>query len=51
VIDGGMGSDRLLGFAGADTMIADDGVADTVNGGPGVDNCTTDAIDTVFNCP
>ena len=52
VIDGGFGSDLILGFAGTDTIMAIDGVADTVNGGPGVDNCATDAgVDTMFNCP
>lgn len=51
IINGGGGSDVILGFAGVDTIIADDGVADTVNGGPGVDSCSTDALDTVFNCP
>ena len=50
-IDGGLGADQLNGFAGQDTIIANDGVADTVNGGPDVDVCTTDGIDTVFNCP
>ena len=50
-LDGGLGADRMLGFAGEDTITSDDGIADTVNGGPGVDSCTTDGIDTVFNCP
>lgn len=51
VIDGGAGVDLILGFSGADTITADDGIADVVNGGPGVDICTTDAVDMVFNCP
>ena len=51
VIDGGGGEDLLIGLAGDDTITANDGIADTVNGGPGTDNCTTDGIDTVFNCP
>ena len=50
-LDGGLGVDVIVGFAGADTITANDGIADTVNGGPGVDSCTTDGIDTVFNCP
>ena len=51
-MDGGLGSDLILGFAGNDTITADDGVADTVNGGPGTDGCTVDGggVDTVFNC-
>ncbi|MGI9600634.1 MAG: S8 family serine peptidase [Acidimicrobiales bacterium] len=48
---GGGGSDFLLGFAGNDSINSVDGFPDTVNGGPGADNCTTEAIDTVFNCP
>ncbi|MGI9602186.1 MAG: hypothetical protein ACR2QE_09895 [Acidimicrobiales bacterium] len=48
---GGGGSDLLNGFAGADTINSVDGFPDTVNGGPDVDNCTTEGIDTVFNCP
>ncbi|MGI9602024.1 MAG: calcium-binding protein, partial [Acidimicrobiales bacterium] len=49
---GGAGSDLLNGVAGNDTINSVDGVADTVNGGPHTtaDNCTTEAIDTVFNC-
>ena len=31
-------------------ITANDGQADTVNGGPDTDTCTTDGIDTVFNC-
>lgn len=50
-IAGGSGNDVLIGFAGADTLTSTDGIVDTVNGGPGVDACTTDGIDTVFNCP
>ncbi|MFT7473541.1 MAG: Ca2+-binding RTX toxin-like protein [Verrucomicrobiales bacterium] len=51
-IDGGLGADLLIGFGGDDTIIANDGVADTVNGGPQAnDTCITDAgVDTVFNC-
>ena len=49
-INGGRGIDLLIGFAGDDTITANDGEADIVNGGPGIDPCTTDAIDTVFNC-
>lgn len=49
-ITGGLGADLILGFAGADTIRTDDGVADIINGGPDNDICTTDAIDTVFNC-
>lgn len=51
-IDGGLGSDQLIGFAGNDEITANDGVADTVNGGPGVDVCLFDGgLDTVFGCP
>ena len=51
IIDGRAGADLLIGFAGNDTITSDDGTADTVNGGPGVDLCTADNADTVFNCP
>lgn len=51
VINGGAGIDLILGFSGADTITTTDGFADTVNGGPDVDVCTSDAIDVVFNCP
>jgi Ca2+-binding RTX toxin-like protein len=51
-IDGGLGPDLLLGLGGDDTIIANDGFADTVNGGPTLnDTCFVDAVvDTVFNC-
>ena len=51
-LNGGLGTDLVIGFAGNDTITANDGIPDTVNGGPGADTCTTDppAIDTVFNC-
>ena len=32
----------LIGFAGNDTIIANDLEQDTVNGGPGIGNCVTD---------
>ena len=49
---GGGGADLLNGFAGNDNINSQDGVVDTVNGGPHTigDVCTTDVIDTVFNC-
>ena len=53
ILRGGGGQDLLLGFAGDDTIIATDGVKDTVNGGPGTDSCTVDSgavSDDVFNC-
>ncbi|MGI9600635.1 MAG: S8 family serine peptidase [Acidimicrobiales bacterium] len=52
ILTGGGGADLLNGFAGNDTINAQDGVADTVNGGPDTDTCTTDiGVDTVYNCP
>ena len=52
-ITGGGGEDLLLGFAGNDTISAQDGEIDTVNGGPGADGCTVDTgvlTDAVFFC-
>ncbi|MFT7475329.1 MAG: Ca2+-binding RTX toxin-like protein [Verrucomicrobiales bacterium] len=52
VMDGGDGLDQLNGFAGDDVISSVDGFADIVNAGPHVigDICTTETIDTVFNC-
>ncbi len=50
-LTGGAGQDLLNGFAGPDTINSVDGFIDTVNGGPDIDACTTEAFDIVFNCP
>jgi Ca2+-binding RTX toxin-like protein len=45
-LTGGLGADRLYGLAGSDTLIAKDGVKDTIlDGGTGTDTGTFDAID------
>lgn len=44
------GSDRLFGGAGRDTIWADDGSADVVNCGEGIDLATVDRRDRVFGC-
>lgn len=51
-INPGPGTDLVIAFAGNDTINTQDGIADTVNGGPHTtaDNCTTDGLDTVYNC-
>lgn len=41
VIDRGAGADLLVGFVSANTMIANYGEADTVNGEPSINSCTT----------
>jgi dipeptidyl aminopeptidase/acylaminoacyl peptidase len=47
VLVGGLGSDWLFGAAGDDRIYARDGVADLVDGGPGVDRAVVDASDRV----
>lgn len=47
VIDGGGGADALNGGPGADTIVAVDGVQDTVSCGPGSDTAVLDLKDTV----
>lgn len=44
-IEGGPGADLLDGGAGNDTILARDGVADTVTCGPGVDTVDADPVD------
>jgi Tol biopolymer transport system component len=44
---GGLGTDWLFGAAGDDRIYARDGVADLVDGGPGVDHAVVDASDHV----
>ena len=41
-LTGTLGHDRLLGGAGADYLHARDGLADTLDGGPGVDDSRID---------
>jgi Ca2+-binding RTX toxin-like protein len=50
VIDGGPGKDRISGGPGNDTIRAADGVADTIDCGPGRDHATVDSIDVVKGC-
>jgi Ca2+-binding RTX toxin-like protein len=47
VLVGGLGADWLFGAAGDDRIYARDGVADLVDGGPGVDRAVIDASDRV----
>jgi TolB protein len=47
VLVGGLGADWLFGAAGDDRIYARDGVADLVDGGPGVDRAVVDAADRV----
>jgi dipeptidyl aminopeptidase/acylaminoacyl peptidase len=47
VLVGGLGADWLFGAAGDDRIYARDGVADLVDGGPGVDSAVVDAADRV----
>jgi Tol biopolymer transport system component len=47
VLVGGLGADWLFGAAGDDRIYARDGVADLVDGGPGVDRAAIDASDRV----
>jgi Ca2+-binding RTX toxin-like protein len=51
-IEGGAGSDVLQGSGGDDSLRASDEVSgnDSVDGGPGTDNCTADEGDPVSNC-
>jgi Tol biopolymer transport system component len=44
-IDGGTGEDRLFGAFGDDAIDAQDGAPDVVDGGPGLDSATADAVD------
>ena len=46
-IQGGSAHDQLFGDGGDDVIRAQDGVSDTVNGGPGNDTAYTDANDTL----
>lgn len=50
LIDGGGGADVLMGDGGADTIRARDGIADSVDCGPGTDTAIVDTIDTVRAC-
>ena len=49
-IVGSGAANRLIGGAGADTISADDGVADTLDCGDGSDSATIDALDQVTGC-
>jgi len=49
-INGGAGADTLSGDAGDDMVVAEDGVADTVNCGPGTDSVVADVADVLSNC-
>jgi Ca2+-binding RTX toxin-like protein len=44
---GNAGADQLFGDGGNDTLLARDGLRDTVNGGNGTDSAQTDALDLV----
>ena len=44
------GSDDLFGGPGADTLRADDGTADKVDCGDGIDTLKADAVDSILNC-
>jgi len=48
-LDGGSGNDLILGQAGDDFLLANDTLADTLNGGAGTDTARTDDIDTVLD--
>ena len=48
VLFGGLGADDILGLAGNDVLLADDGVADTVDGGLGTDVAEADDQDGVL---
>jgi Ca2+-binding RTX toxin-like protein len=50
VLEGTPGVDRLNGSRHADTILARDGVADTIDCGPGIDTAVVDAIDHVTGC-
>jgi hypothetical protein len=50
VLNGSAGADWLIGSSHADTIVARDGVADTIDCGPGVDTAVVDAGDQVSNC-
>ena len=49
-LTGGPGKDRFFGSSGADTINSQDGVAETVDCGIGIDSATTDAGDTRKQC-
>ena len=51
VLDGGDGVDAYFGEGGNDFLYNDDGVAETVNCGPGnLDDAEADATDTFIGC-
>lgn len=52
LLTGGGGGDFLYGEEDNDTIFANDGVRDNVNGGGGTDNCHVDngSVDVVTNC-
>lgn len=49
-LHGGPAADVIRGGAGDDTIEARDGIADTIDCGPGIDLALADAIDTVTDC-
>lgn len=49
-ITGGAGADRLLAHAGDDRIDSDDGVADTVGCGDGLDTLISDPLDVLTDC-
>jgi Ca2+-binding RTX toxin-like protein len=49
-VTGGKGTDGLYGGDGNDTIDARDGVADTVDCGPGSDTVSRDSVDVVTGC-
>jgi Ca2+-binding RTX toxin-like protein len=51
VLDGGGGNDLLQGREGNDRLIADDGFADTVDGGDGTDTAESDEEDELIAIP
>src|SRR3954471_10606201 len=49
VIEGGLAVDHFSGNAGDDTLRTNDGTAELVSGGPGVDTAVRDGGDTLFD--
>ena len=51
VLTGGGGEDLMQGAAGNDQFIADDGFADTLDGGAGTDGAESDELDELIAVP
>lgn len=50
VLDGGPNADRFSGAEGNDIIVNDDGVAETVDCGDGIDDAEPDPLDTLVGC-